>query len=34
MPRVVAKGDNLNQQNEKFVQQPLTEPVFLNSVPK
>jgi hypothetical protein len=34
MPRVVAKGDNLNQLNEQFAQQPLPEPVFLNSVPK
>lgn len=34
MPRIVAKGDNLNELNANFVQQPLLEPVFLNSVPK
>jgi hypothetical protein len=34
MPRVVAQGDSLNQLNEQFAQQPLSEPVFLNSVPK
>ena len=34
MPRIVAKGDNLNELNTNFVQQPLLEPVFLNSVPK
>jgi hypothetical protein len=34
MPRIVAKGDNLNELNANFAQQPLLEPVFLNSVPK
>lgn len=34
MPRVIAKGDNLNEQNARFEQRPLTAPVFLNSVPK
>ncbi len=34
MPRIVAKGDNLNELNANFVQQSLLEPVFLNSVPK
>ena len=34
MPRILAKGDNLNELNGNFVQQPLSEPVFLNSVPK
>ena len=34
MPRIVAKGDNLSELNANFAQQPLTEPVFLNSVPK
>lgn len=34
MPRVLAKGDNLNELNGNYVQQPLLEPVFLNSVPK
>lgn len=34
MPRIVAKGDNLNEMNAKFAQQPLLEPVLLNSVPK
>jgi hypothetical protein len=34
MPRIVAKGDTLNEANANFVQQPLQEPVFLNSVPK
>jgi len=34
MPRIVAKGDNLNELNSNFVQQPLRAPVFLNSVPK
>lgn len=34
MPRIVAKGDNLNERNADFAQQPLREPVFLNSVPK
>jgi hypothetical protein len=34
MPRIVAKGDNLNEMNANFLQQRLREPVFLNSVPK
>ena len=34
MPRIVAKQDNLNKRNAEFPQQPLREPVFLNSVPK
>jgi hypothetical protein len=34
MPRIVAKPDNLNEFNSRFEQRPLTEPVFLNSVPK
>ncbi len=34
MPRIVVKGDNLNELNANFVQQRLLEPVFLNSVPK
>lgn len=34
MPRVVAKRDNLDDRNREFEQAPLTEPVFLNSVPK
>lgn len=34
MPRILAKGDNLNELNPKFAQRPLLEPVFLNSVPK
>ena len=34
MPRVFAKSDNLNELNANFEQQPLTFPVFLNSVPK
>jgi hypothetical protein len=34
MPTVQAKGDNLNELNRNYVQVPLTEPVFLNSVPK
>ena len=34
MPRVIVQGDNLNELNAKFVQSPLREPVFLNSVPK
>jgi hypothetical protein len=34
MPRIVAKPDNLNNRNAEFEQQPLREPVFLNSVPK
>lgn len=34
MPRIVAKGDTLNELNARFEQQALSEPVFLNSVPK
>ena len=34
MPRIVAKADNLNDRNREFEQRRLTEPVFLNSVPK
>lgn len=34
MPRIVAKGDTLNELNANFDQQRLQEPVFLNSVPK
>jgi len=34
MPRIVAKGDNLNELSGNFAQQRLLEPVFLNSVPK
>ncbi len=34
MPVIRAKADNLNELNANFAQTPLTEPVFLNSVPK
>lgn len=34
MPRVRLKPDNLNEENRKFSQVPLKQPVFLNSVPK
>ncbi|MDJ0917992.1 MAG: hypothetical protein QNJ05_09525 [Woeseiaceae bacterium] len=34
MPTVIAKNDNLNERNQEFEQQRLSEPVFLNSVPK
>ena len=34
MPRIIAKADNLNDLNKNFTQQPLAQPVFLNSVPK
>ena len=34
MPRIVVKGDNLNELNANFAQQRLLEPVFLKSVPK
>ncbi len=34
MPRIVIKGDNLNELNANFAQRRLLEPVFLNSVPK
>lgn len=34
MPRVVARGDNLNELSRRFEQAPLAQPAFLNSVPK
>jgi hypothetical protein len=34
MPRIITKGDNLNELNKNYVQQRLLEPIFLNSVPK
>jgi len=34
MPRVVIKQDSLNLLNKDFSQSSLTQPVFLNSVPK
>ena len=34
MALIVVKRDNLNKRNREFVQRPLREPVFLNSVPK
>lgn len=34
MPRIVARGDNLNELNANFSQRRLEQPVFLNSVPK
>ena len=34
MPRVLAKADNLNELNADFLQNPLTQHFFLNSVPK
>ncbi|MDH4315206.1 MAG: hypothetical protein OEW68_10240 [Gammaproteobacteria bacterium] len=34
MPRIIAKGDNLNELNADFSQQRLLAPLFLNSVPK
>ncbi len=34
MPRIHMKPDTLNEENRKFQQTPLTQPVFLNSVPK
>lgn len=34
MPRIVAKADNLNEQNANFAQERLVQPIFLNSVPK
>jgi len=33
-PRVFAKADNLNERNLEFSQSPLTQHLFLNSVPK
>lgn len=34
MPKILAKSDNLNELNANYAHVPLTEPVFLNSVPK
>lgn len=34
MPKVIGRKDNLNEQNRKFGQSRLEQPVFLNSVPK
>lgn len=34
MPRIIAKGDNLNELNANFSQRRLSVPLFLNSVPK
>lgn len=34
MPRVLVKPDTLDVENRRFVQAPLGQPVFLNSVPK
>lgn len=34
MPRIFAKADNLNEANQKFAQQAIATPIFLNSVPK
>lgn len=34
MPEVTVKADTLNVENSRFVQAPLRQPVFLNSVPK
>lgn len=34
MPRITMMKDNLNERNVEFAQAPLTQPVFLNSVPK
>jgi len=34
MPRIIGKGDNLNELNANFTQRRLLEPVLLNSVPK
>src|SRR3546814_12833722 len=34
MPQIYVKRDNLDAANVEFVQQRLTQPVFLNSVPK
>lgn len=34
MPRITMMMDNLNERNAEFPQIPLTQPVFLNSVPK
>src|SRR3546814_9261364 len=34
MPEVLVKADTLDQENRRFAQAPLRQPVFLNSVPK
>ena len=34
MPEVTVKADTLDAENRRFVQAPLRQPVFLNSVPK
>ncbi len=34
MPRIKIAPDTLNEENKKFEQKPLTQPLFLNSVPK
>lgn len=34
MPTVLVKSDTLDEENRRFVQAPLRQPVFLNSVPK
>lgn len=34
MPKILAKGDSLNELNKNYEQLPLLQPVFLNSVPK
>lgn len=34
MPRIIAKPDSLNELNENYIQEPLKQSVFLNSVPK
>ncbi len=34
MPRIQMKPDTLNDENRKFEQKPLEQPLFLNSVPK
>lgn len=34
MPTVTVKADTLNEENRRFAQRPLTQPLFLNSVPK
>jgi hypothetical protein len=34
MPEVFVKADTLDQENRRFAQTPLRQPVFLNSVPK
>lgn len=34
MPQVHLAPDTLDQENQKFIQKPLTRPVFLNSIPK